>query len=171
MKTRNHTLTAFLAASSIALAVPLFAQARPMMDGMDGCNAPQAMQGKRGFSGDRDGLPPMMKRLKLTPEQESKITQLRKQDADLMGEKFKTMRDSRAQLHEMQLKGEYDEAQVKSFTEKGAQAMAEMGQIRARQHHEMMQILTPEQRKQFESQRERMMNRGEQRREGRPAKG
>lgn len=171
MKTRTHALTAFLAASSIALAAPLFVQARPMMGGMDDCNAPQAMQGKRGSFGDRDGLPPMMKRLKLTSEQEAKITQMRKQDADLMGEKFKAMRDSRAQLHDMQLKGEYDEDQVKALTEKGAQAMAEMGQIRARQHHEMMQVLTPEQRKQFEAQRERMMKRGEQRREGRAPQG
>jgi len=160
MKFRNHILTAFLAASSIALAVPLATQARSM-DGMEGCERPHAMWG------ERDGLPPMLKRLNLTDEQKAKVSQLRKQDADLMAEKLKAMCDSRTQLHDMQSKGEYDEAKVKALTEQGARAMAEMGQARARQHHELMQILTPDQRKQFEAKRGQMMKRLEQRREER----
>jgi len=160
MKYRNHILTAFLAASSIALVLPLATQARSM-GGMEGCEMPHAMKG------DRDGLPPMMKRLNLTDEQKDKISQLRKQDAGVMAEKFKAMRDSRTQLREMQAKGEYDAAKVKVLTEQGAQTMAEMGQIRARQHHEMMQILTPDQRKQVAEKRERMMKHWDKRLEGR----
>lgn len=160
MKFRNHILTAFLAASSIALVLPLTTQARSM-GGMEGCEGPHAMQG------ERDGLPPMMKRLNLTDEQKDKISQLRKQDAGLMAEKFKAMRDSRAQLHDLQSKGEYDAAKVKVLTEQGAQTMAEMGQIRARQLHAMLQILTPDQRKQFAEKRERMMKHWDKRHEGR----
>ncbi|MDD5391125.1 MAG: Spy/CpxP family protein refolding chaperone [Gallionellaceae bacterium] len=160
MKFRNYILTAFLAASSIALAIPLTTQARSM-GGMEGCERPHGMRG------ERDGLPPMMKRLNLTDEQKDKISQLRKQDAGLMAEKFKIMRDSRIQLHELQSKDEYDEAKVKVLTEQGAQTMAEMGQIRARQHHEIMQILTPDQRKQFAEKRERMMKHWDKRHEGR----
>ncbi|MDO9225825.1 MAG: Spy/CpxP family protein refolding chaperone [Pseudomonadota bacterium] len=160
MKFRNHILTAFLAASSIALVVPLTTQARSMGD-MGGCDRLHAMQG------ERDGLPPMMKRLNLTDEQKDKISQLRKQDAGLMAEKFKAMRDARSQLHEMQSKGEYDEAKVKVLTEQGAQTMAEMGQMRARQHHEVMQILTPDQRKQVAEKRERMMKHRDKRHENR----
>lgn len=164
MKTLNRTLAVFLAASSIALAVPLAAQASPMMGGeMEGCRGSQSMKGQR------DGMPRMMKGLNLTAEQEARITELRKQDADLMAEKFKAMRDSRTQLHEMQKKGEYDEAKVKALTEQAALAMAEMGQLRARQHHQMMDILTPEQRQAFEAQREKMMQRWEKKRAGKPA--
>jgi Spy/CpxP family protein refolding chaperone len=85
----------------------------------------------------------MMKKLKLTPEQEAKITELRKQDSELISAKYQSMRDSRAQLHEMQKNGDYDEAKVKALTEQGAQAMAEMAQLRARQHHQMMEVLSP----------------------------
>ena len=79
------------------------------------------------------------------------------------------MRDNRSQMQAMMKAGDYDEAKVKTLTEQGAQAMAEMMQLRARQHHQMMAILTPEQRTQFEAQREEMMQRKDKMRGGRPA--
>ncbi|MCB1967597.1 Spy/CpxP family protein refolding chaperone [Accumulibacter sp.] len=164
MNTFKRTLAVFLATSSIALALPPAAHAGPMAGGgMDG-----GCQGHGAMRGQRDGLPPMMKDLKLSPEQETRISELRKQDSALLSEKYESMRDSRRQLREMQKKGDYDEAQVKALTEKGALAMAEMAQLRARQHHQMMEILTPEQRTQFEEQRERMAQRWERKRGGRP---
>ncbi len=164
MKVRNTILTVLLAAGGIAMAVPLVTQANPM-DGMGGCDKPHAMKG------ERDGLPRMLKRLDLSAEQQDRISALRKQDAGIMAEKFKIMRDSRAQLGDMRMKGEYDEARIKALTEQGAQAMAEMGQLRARQMHEMARILTPEQRKQVEAKRERMMKRWQERHEDRPNRG
>ncbi|WP_291993513.1 Spy/CpxP family protein refolding chaperone [Candidatus Accumulibacter sp. ACC003] len=163
MKTFKYTLAAFLAASSIALAIPLTVEAAPMGDGMAGC------RGSQGMHGPREGLPRMMKKLKLTPEQEAKISDLRKQDAELIGAQLKVMDDSRTQLHELQKSDTYDEAKIKALTEQGAQAMASMGQLRARQHYQMMQILSPEQRQEFDAQRERMMKRWEEKRQGRPA--
>ncbi|HCZ16797.1 MAG TPA: Spy/CpxP family protein refolding chaperone [Accumulibacter sp.] len=163
MKTLNRTLAMFLAASSIALAVPMTVHADPMIGGMDGC------RGSQGMRGEPDGLPRMFRNLNLSTSQEAKIAELRKQDAVLMAEKLKVMRDTRVQLHEL-LKGEtYDDTKVKALTEQGALAMAEMGQLRARQHYQTMQILTPEQRKEFDTQRERMISRWEQKRQGRPS--
>ena len=167
MNTFKRSLAVFLATSSIALALPLAATAGPMMGGgMEGAcgQGPSAMRG-----GPRDGLPPMMKKLNLTPEQEAKITELRKQDSELISAKYQSMRDSRAQLREMQKNGDYDEAKVKALTEQGAQAMAEMAQLRARQHHQVMAVLTPEQRQQFATQREEMMKRWEKKRGEKPA--
>lgn len=137
MKTRNTILAVLLAAGGIAMAVPFATQARPM-GGMEGCEHPHAMKG------ERDGIPRMLKRLDLSDAQKEQIGKLRQQDATALAEKFKIMRDSRAQLRDMRMKGEYDEAKIKALTEQGAQAMAEMGQLRARQMHEMAQILTPE---------------------------
>ncbi len=168
MNTFKRTLAVFLATSSIALAVPLAANAGPMMGGgMEGSCGGKGWSEMRG--GKHDGLPPMMKKLGLTPEQEARITELRKQDSALIGEKYQSMRDSRAQLHEMQKNGDYDEAKVKALTEQGAQAMAEMAQLRARQHHQMMEVLTPEQRQKFATQREEMMKRWEKKRGEKPA--
>lgn len=166
MNTFKRTLAVFLATSSIALAVPLAANAGPMMGGgmEGGCG--KGWSEMRG--GQRDGVPPMMKKLKLTPEQQTTISELRKQDAALIGEKYQSMRDSRAQLHEMAKKGEYDEAKVKALTEQGGQAMAEMAQLRARQHHQIMEVLTPEQREKLAAQRDAMMKRWEKKRGERP---
>lgn len=164
MKVRNKILVALIAAGGIAMAVPLATQARPM-GGMDGCEHPHAMQG------ERDGVPRMLKRLDLSDAQKEQIGKLRQQDATALAEKFKVMRDSRAQLRDMRMKGEYDAAKVKTLTEQGAQAMAEMGQLRARQMHEMAQILTPEQRQQVEAKRERMLKRWQERHEDRPDRG
>ncbi len=167
MNTFKRSLAVFLATSSIALALPLAATAGPMMGGgmEGGCG--QGSSAMRG--GPRDGLPPMMKKLNLTPEQEAKITELRKQDSELISAKYQSMRDSRTQLHEMQKNGDYDEAKVKALTEQGAQAMAEMAQLRARQHHQMMEVLSPEQRQQFAAQREERMKRWEKKRGDKPA--
>lgn len=167
MNTFKRSLAVFLATSSIALALPLAANAGPMMGGGMGGDCGQGRSAMRGGPGD--GLPPMMKKLKLTPEQEAKITELRKQDSELISAKYQSMRDSRAQLHEMQKNGDYDEAKVKALTEQGAQAMAEMAQLRARQHHQMMAVLSPEQRQQFAAQREERMKRWEKKRGDKPA--
>ena len=99
MNTFKRTLAVFLATSSIALALPLAANAGPMMGGgmEGGCG--QGRSAMRG--GPDDGLPPMMKKLKLTPAQEAKITELRKQDSELISAKYQSMRDSGAQLDEL----------------------------------------------------------------------
>lgn len=149
MNIRNKTLIALLTAGGLALALPLSGQARPM-GGMEGCESPRA------FMGDRDGLPRMMKRLDLTDAQKDQISQLRQRDAAMMAEKFKTLRETRSALRDMRLKDEYDAVRIKMLTEQGALAMAEMAQMRARQHHEIWQILTPEQRQRAEAKRERM---------------
>ncbi|MBE2258132.1 MAG: Spy/CpxP family protein refolding chaperone [Candidatus Accumulibacter sp.] len=163
MNTLSRHIATFLAASSIALAVPGTAQADPMIGDMPGC------RGGQGMAGPRDGLPPMIRKLKLTPEQEAQIVALHKQDAELIGEKLKLMRDSRRQLRELSNADVYDEGKVKALTEQGAQAMAEMGQLRARQHYQTMQVLTPAQRKEFAALREGMMSRWQGKRQGRPA--
>lgn len=164
MKVRNKILAALLAASSIALVVPLATQAHPM-GGHGGCERSHAMKG------ESDGLPRMLKRLDLSAEQKEKISALRKQNAGIMAEKFKAVRDNRAQLGDMRMKGEYDEAKIKALTEQGALAMAEIAQLRARQMHEIEQLLTPEQRQQVQAKRERMQKHWQERQDTRRDRG
>ncbi len=164
MNVRTKILAVLLAAGGIAMAVPLATQAHPM-GGQGGCERSHAMKG------ERDGLPRMLKRLDLSAEQKDKISALRKQDAGILAEKFKTLRDNRAQLGDMRMKGEYDEAKIKMLTEQGAQTMAEIAQLRARQMHEIQQLLTPEQRQQVEAKRERMQKHWQERQDTRHDRG
>ena len=136
MPTRNRILVTLLAAGSIALAIPPSVAADPMSEHID-CH------GQYEALGHREGVPPMMKGLKLTSEQRARISGLRKQDADLMDEKLKHVRDTRMQLDEMLMRGEYDELEVKKLTEEGGRVMAELEQLRARQQHHCRAFRTP----------------------------
>jgi len=161
MNKRTRIITAFLAASSIALAVPFAAQARPGGDGFfeGGCRAQGDMMKHGGMRGGHGG--DMMRQLDLTEAQQDKMFELRYAMAPQMREEMKTMRAASQSLRDMMQKGEYDEAKVKDLTEQRAQAMSRMAQLRAKNQHEVYQLLTPEQRDQWQKlQTERPMRRG-----------
>lgn len=150
MNKRTKIITAFLAASSIALAIPFAAQARPgggdFFDG--GCRAQSGMMKHGGMRGGYGGG--MMRQLNLTEAQQDKLFELRYAMAPKMHEEMKTVRAASQSLRDMMLKGEYDEAKVKDLTEQRAQGMSRMAQLRARNQFEVFQLLTPEQRDQWQ---------------------
>lgn len=161
MNKRTKIIATFLAASSIALAVPFAAQARPGGDGFfDGaCSAQGGMMKHGGMRGGHGGG--MMRQIDLTEAQQDKMFELRYAMAPRMHEEMKTMRTASQALRDMMDKGEYDEAKVKALTEQRAQAMSRMAQLRAKNQHEVYQLLTPEQRDQWQKLRaERPMRRG-----------
>jgi len=150
MNKRTKIMTAFLAASSIALAIPFAAQARPgggdVFDG--GCRAQGEMMKHGGMRGGHGGG--MMRQLDLTDAQQDKMFELRYAMAPKMREEMKTARAASESLRDMMQKGEYDEGKVKELTEQRALAMSRMAQLRARNQYEVFQLLTPEQRDQWQ---------------------
>ena len=158
---KNLSLRSLLVASSIALALPLAAQARPMMGGhghgqCDG--GPMSMQSERGFFGG-EKMPRMLRGLDLTEAQQDKVFALMHEQAPAMREKAKEMRAARIAMRDMMMSDKYDEAQVKALTERSAQAMAEMAQMRARSANEIYKLLTPEQRKTLQERKAAMQQR------------
>jgi Spy/CpxP family protein refolding chaperone len=155
MNKRTKIVSAFLAASAIALAVPFAAQARPG-GGFDGGGC-EAHEGKM-MRGAKGGGHRMLRQLDLTEAQRDKLFEMRHAMAPKMHAEMKTVRSTSQALRDMMQQGEYDEAQVKRLTEERAGAMSRMAQLRARGQFEMFQLLTPEQRtkwQELQSQRPR----------------
>lgn len=148
MKTQ-HVLTRFMIASSLALGLPLAADARPMTDGPGGCGGPMQMMGERGMPGGNH-LPPFLHDLNLSDAQRDKIFNLMHSQAPAMRDQAKAMHKSQMELRQLGLSDEYSEAKAKTLAEANAQSMARMAQMRASTSHQIYLLLTPEQRKQME---------------------
>ncbi len=142
----KRTLTHFFIASSIALGLPLSADARPKMDGPNGCDSPIQMMGERGMPGGNH-LPPFLRDLNLSETQRDQIFDLMHTQAPAMRDLDKAVRKSQMELRQLGLSDEYSEAKAKTLAEANAQAMARMAQMHASTSHQIFQLLTPEQRK------------------------
>ncbi|MCB1959547.1 MAG: Spy/CpxP family protein refolding chaperone [Rhodocyclaceae bacterium] len=174
MKINTPTLKAFLVASSIALAVPLVAQARPDMDERFG-EGPRCEEGMRKHEGmgRHHGGPGMgmLRGLDLSDAQRDRIFELKHALAPKLRDEMKAVHASRQSLREMMDKGEYDAAKVKQLTEEGAAAKARMAQLTLQNQHEVYQLLTPEQRTKMSELREQRAERREAKREARRMEG
>lgn len=147
MSKRNRVIAGFLAASSIALAVPLAAQARgghhPGFEG--GCDMRGDMVGAGMRGGDFGGFG-AMRALDLSEAQQDKIFALRHDLAPKMREQMKAVREASVNLRELMEADKYDEARVKDLADARAAAMSEMTQMRLQTEHQVVQLLTEEQR-------------------------
>lgn len=155
MQTRKspfRTLAALLAASGIALAMPLAAHAEHADHSeKPGCQG----HGRMGHGGHRDHAGMGMGMfgfgglhgLKLTEEQQDKIFNLRHAQEPAFRAKIKELREARSNLEALTRAPSYDEAKVRALTDKAATAMAELARMHARTQYQINQILTPEQRK------------------------
>ena len=133
MRFNTPTLKSFLVASSIALAVPLAAQARPDMGehfGGGRCDAEmRAHDGKgRHHGGPKMG---MLRGLDLSDAQRDQIFELKHALVPELRAEMKVVRATRQALREMMENGSYDAAQVQQLTEQGAAAKARDGAGRA----------------------------------------
>lgn len=152
MKTRTKILSAFLVASSLALAVPLTAQAER---GMGGCGGPVAMHKGGGMEGPgRDGMMRQLRGLDLSEAQRDQIFELKHAQMPKMREQMKVVRGLRDQLRDAATADAYDAAKVKALTEQQADAMASMMQMRLAHEHAVFQVLTPEQRETLSKRRD-----------------
>jgi periplasmic protein CpxP/Spy len=157
MKTRKHYLAALLAASGIALALPLAVHANPMTDGPR-CEGHGAMGhgGHRGPGGEWGAFGGHgLRGLDLSEEQQDKIFNLRHAQEPAMRAKVKELREARSNLEALTRSSAYDEARVRALTDKAGTAMAELARMHARTEHQIYQLLTPEQRKELEERKDR----------------
>lgn len=163
MRTPNRFLVALLATSGIALALPMAVQARPMMGG-EGCHGPMSME--RGGHGAEFGMfggghgPRYLRGLDLTEAQKDKVFDLMHAQAPAMRAKVKELREARSNLEALTRSPTYDEAKVRTLTDKAAAAMADLARMHARTEHQIYQLLTPEQRQELNERKDSRDERG-----------
>ncbi len=136
-----RTLKTTLIAASLALTIPLAAQARPPMgDGRGDCDRPMMMKKHGG---------PGLRGIDLSEAQRDQIFNLRHALAPTMREQAKVAREAQRQLAELARADDFNANRAKELAETKAQAHAEMARLRAENQHAVLQVLTPEQRQQW----------------------
>jgi Spy/CpxP family protein refolding chaperone len=98
--------------------------------------------------------------LDLTDAQRDRIIAVRHANEPAMREQGKILRATRVELSKLALSNDYDEARAKALTDRSAQAMSAMAQLRARGMNEVFRVLTPEQQAKVIERRARWEQRG-----------
>lgn len=147
MKPNQTTIKRFLVAAVAGATLSLAAHAQPMW----GQDHPGRMMGPHGrpdmaqdFGAGR--LPPFLRGLKLSEEQQDKVFAILHEQAPKMREQAKTARQAHTELRDLALAEQYDEARARALADSGAKAMAEMALMRMRTERQIVALLTPEQR-------------------------
>ncbi len=113
-----------------------------------GAGGPPPMPGDPGAF--KEGpLPPHLRGLNLSQAQRDRIFAVLQAQAPAMRARSREAREARAELHEMAMSAEYDEVMANWLAAVQAKALTELALLRARADHEIHQVLTPEQRKEF----------------------
>jgi Spy/CpxP family protein refolding chaperone len=84
--------------------------------------------------------------LDLTDAQQAQVKDIMAKEKPAMQPLMQQMAQSRKQIHELAMAGNFDEGKVRTLASQQAQTMTEMIVQRARIESEMVQILTPEQK-------------------------
>ncbi len=171
---KKARIAAVVAAAGVALAVPFLVSAQGAPDGagpgmragaFQRMHARQAGHGSHGGYGEQAMMGgAFLRGLDLTEAQRDKIFAVRHANAPAMREQGKIMHAARAELAKLALSNDYDEARVKALTDRSAQAMSTMAQLRARSMNEVFRVLTPEQQAKVIERHARWEQRGEGRR-------
>ena len=98
--------------------------------------------------GPHHGGAPFLRGLTLTEAQRDKIFAIEYAQMPEAREQHKAIEHARRDLHQMVASGQYDEARARGLTESLGRAVAREAQLRAQAGAKVMQVLTPEQRKQ-----------------------
>lgn len=101
---------------------------------------------------------------KLTEAQRDKVFAIEYAQMPEAREQRKAIAQAHRELHQMVVSGQYDEARARALTETLGRAVAREAQLRAQAGAKIMQVLTPEQRKQIgerEAQRVAELEHGE----------
>ena len=115
--------------------------------GPGGPNGPSGPSGPRGM-GPHHGGAFFLHGLKLSEEQRDKVFAIEYAQMPEAREQHKAIEHARRDLHQMVVSGQYDEARARTSTESLGHAVAREAQLRAQASAKIMQVLTPEQRKQ-----------------------
>ncbi|CAJ0700714.1 hypothetical protein LMG18102_03286 [Ralstonia mannitolilytica] len=114
--------------------------------------------------GPHRGGVPFLRGLKLTEAQRDKVFAIEYAQMPEAREQRKAIAQAHRELHQMVVSGQYDEARARALTETLGRAVAREAQLRAQASAKIMQVLTPEQRKQIgerEAQRVAELEHGE----------
>jgi Spy/CpxP family protein refolding chaperone len=150
----HRNIRHFLAAASLALAVPLTALANPGAPGdcpgMDGRGAP----GKRGEAGRAQGgpgemAPHYLRGLNLSEAQRDKVFEILHAQVPLLRDKAKLAQKSEEELRKLTSSADYSEAKARSLAETISKTTLETTLARAKADRQIFEVLTPEQRKQL----------------------
>jgi protein CpxP len=162
------------AVAGATLMISLFAYAAPETGSMtDHCAAPmsdighqhEGMQGHGPEHGPgpmgmppleddfMQGMPPLpfLHDLNLSEAQQDKIFAIQHNSAPLLREQGKLVRKSGDAIRELTDSTNYDEGKLKSLADSHARAITEIEVIHARSMHQILSLLTPEQRKQADA--------------------
>ena len=86
--------------------------------------------------------------LKLTEEQQDKIFAIEYAQMPQAREQHKAIEHARRDLRQMVMSGQYDEARARALTDALGRAVAREAQLHAEAGAKILQVLTPEQRRQ-----------------------
>lgn len=163
---KARTLKNALIAVGLVIAIPLSAQAGPMMEGKGNCDRP--MQMKMHKHAGPGSAHKAMRDLNLSEAQRDQLFALKHAQALLMREKAKIARSAQRELRTLSQAETFNAQRAKALADASAQARSEMAQLRAQNRHAMLQILTPEQRQKWQ---ERATGFGKDERGGRGGEG
>ena len=99
--------------------------------------------------------PPFLHGLDLSDAQQDKIFNILLADAPLAHEQEKLVHKSGKELHALLEQDQYDEAKIKVLADTQAHATAQLMVLHARSMHQILALLTPEQRTQLSAMKEK----------------
>lgn len=100
-----------------------------------------------------DGVPPYLRGIDLSEAQRDKIFALTHAQVPTAREQFKALEKAQRELRALVFQGPYDEAKARALADAAGRAQTELALSRARTDAQILQVLTPEQRKQFDDAR------------------
>jgi len=97
--------------------------------------------------------PPFLAGLHLTDEQQDKVFAIVYAAEPVMHEQTKALRKAHEALHELNEADQLDEGKAKNLAEAAAKAESQLMVLRLRTEHQILALLTPDQKKQLEEHR------------------
>ncbi|MGE5471658.1 MAG: Spy/CpxP family protein refolding chaperone [Bacteroidota bacterium] len=152
----SRNIQRFLAAATLALAIPLAVVAAPAaheVGAPDDCMAMAGgMHGRHGDGMGRQAMagamgPHYLHRLKLTDAQRDQVFEIMHQQAPEMREKGKALHKAEEELRQLTASADYSEARARTLAEQAGKAMADITLARSKADRQIFDVLTPEQRK------------------------
>jgi Spy/CpxP family protein refolding chaperone len=124
------------------------------MQGMHGCGMAMGhehgpMMGHDEMFGDDGEVPHALRHLQLSEAQQDKIFAIMHGQAPQARELRKAMHKAHSALHELVTTGPYDDAKAKALSDSLGKALSESALLHARTHHQILDVLTPEQRQEL----------------------
>jgi protein CpxP len=165
MKKQLQIIGPALALAVLIITVPVLAQRGQVLDQRQ----PQASAAPRGQAKAfgrhrRQAANRLLRQLDLTEEQKGQIRSMVLKNRDAVRALRQSLRDKAMAMREAARTQPFDEAQVRAHAQEVASLRAELMVARARLHHEMLGVLTPEQKAKFDELRQQRLLRLRERR-------